>query len=404
MNDDSLSEADALRAALVDQLCDWGVIRTAPVEDAMRAVPRHLFVPQASAERAYANEAVITHRDADGVAVSSASAPGIVAAMLEQLEVEPGNKILEIGAGTGYNAALLAQLTGPTGQVTTIDIDEDVVAGARRGLAAAGCDGVEVICGDGDAGYPATAPYDRIIVTAGAWEVSPSWWEQLGPAGRLVLPLRMRGLTRSIAFEREGRHLVSRSIEMCGFVPMRGIGGVAERNIRLGENGDVILRIDDGQHADAEALASSVDGPASRSWSGVRVAGEDLDQLDFWLVSMDGFCRLIVMPQAVERGLAEPVFPWGSMGVFDEDTVAYLTRRPNSNDAERRSFELGVWAYGPRGENVAHRFADRIRTWDSERRSMNQLSIEVHPLDTDPDRSAFLSIDKRRTRIYVRTS
>lgn len=88
----------------------------------MRAVPRHLFVPDATVERAYSNEAVVTHRDADGVAVSSSSAPGVVASMLEQLDVQPGHRVLEIGAGTGYNAALLAHLADPAGEVTTVDI------------------------------------------------------------------------------------------------------------------------------------------------------------------------------------------------------------------------------------------------------------------------------------------
>ncbi|MGH3932646.1 MAG: hypothetical protein ACRDTF_22035 [Pseudonocardiaceae bacterium] len=96
----------------------------ASVEAAMRAVPRHLFIPDSPAERAYSNENIVTCRDAEGVAVSSASAPGVVAGMLEQLDVQPGHRVLEIGAGTGYNAALLAQLVGPAGQVTTVDIDD----------------------------------------------------------------------------------------------------------------------------------------------------------------------------------------------------------------------------------------------------------------------------------------
>ncbi|MGH3836113.1 MAG: hypothetical protein ACRDSF_10470, partial [Pseudonocardiaceae bacterium] len=74
-------------------------MRTTPVEAAMRAVPRHLFVPDATAGRAYSQENIVTRRDADGVAVSSASAPGVVAGMLEQLDVQPGHRVLEIGAG-----------------------------------------------------------------------------------------------------------------------------------------------------------------------------------------------------------------------------------------------------------------------------------------------------------------
>ncbi|MGH3813578.1 MAG: methyltransferase domain-containing protein [Pseudonocardiaceae bacterium] len=166
------------------------------------------------------------------MAVSSASAPGVVAGMLEQLDVAPGHRVLEIGAGTGYNAALLAHLVGAAGEVTTVDIDGEVVPRAREYLAAAGYRGVSVFCGDGEFGCAGHAPYDRIVVTAGAWDLPPAWVDQLAAGGRLVVPLRMRGLTRSFAFEREDRYCRSRSIEDCGYVPMRGAGGVAERNIR----------------------------------------------------------------------------------------------------------------------------------------------------------------------------
>jgi protein-L-isoaspartate(D-aspartate) O-methyltransferase len=169
--------AELLRMAMVDQLCGRRGVRTVPVEAAMRAVPRHLFVPDATVERAYADEAVVTHRDAEGVAVSSASAPGVVAGMLEQLDVQPGHRVLEIGAGTGYNAALLAHLAGPAGEVTTVDIDPDVARGARKGLADAGYKDVSVICGDGEFGYPGHAPYDRTIITAGAiWSGQAVGW------------------------------------------------------------------------------------------------------------------------------------------------------------------------------------------------------------------------------------
>ncbi|MEV1179505.1 methyltransferase domain-containing protein, partial [Nonomuraea sp. NPDC049784] len=182
----------AFRDAMVDKLRDWGV-RTEPVEAAMRAVPRHVFVPSATLEQAYGPDSVVTHRDENGKAISSASDPGLVASMLEQLDVQPGHRVLEIGAGTGYNAALLAELAGPEGHVTTVDIGADIVAGARRGLAAAGYDRVQVVHGDGATGHPENAPYDRIIVTAGAWDVPPAWREQLAPGGRLVVPLRVRG-------------------------------------------------------------------------------------------------------------------------------------------------------------------------------------------------------------------
>ncbi len=396
-----------LLSTMVDRLRGHGLVHSASVEMAMRAVPRHLFVPGVPVEDAYADEAIVTHRDAEGVAVSSASAPGVVAGMLDQLDVQPGHRVLEIGAGTGYNAALLAYLAGPAGEVTTVDIGEDVACGARRGLAAAGYGHVPVICGDGEFGYVDHAPYDRIIITAGAWDLPPAWWDQVAPGGRLVVPLRMRGLTRSIAFEREGGCWRSRSIEELGFVPMRGVGGVAERNIRLGDHTDITLRIDDLQPADAQALGRALDHPAALAWTGVTVPAGDFEHLDFWLAAMDGLGRLIVHSRAaVDRGLVAPVYDWGSMAVFDRDTFAYLIRRPaaNADATSRAPSELGVCAYGPGDGELANCVAGRIRAWDRDRRSIARLWIDVYPADAGAGPGGQMVIDKRHTRVIVRTA
>ena len=111
--------------------------------------------------------------------------------MLDQLHVQPGNRILEIGAGTGYNAALLAQLTGRADLVTTIDIDPDVTEQAARALVAAGYGDVHVITGDGALGHPGHAPYDRLIATVSPWDISAAWWNQLADGARLIAPLRV---------------------------------------------------------------------------------------------------------------------------------------------------------------------------------------------------------------------
>jgi len=117
--------AGDLRGELIDQICDWygllGMSLPREVDTAMRTVPRHLFAPGIPLRRAYSLDSVITKKDAGGVAVSAVSAPAVVAMMLDQLQVLPGQRILEIGSG-GYNAALLRELTGKDGSVTSIDV------------------------------------------------------------------------------------------------------------------------------------------------------------------------------------------------------------------------------------------------------------------------------------------
>ena len=212
------SNLSARHHAYVGQLKRAGQIRTAPVEAAFRAVPRHLFVPGFPLDHVYSDRAVNIKPGA------SSSQPAVYAMMLEQLQLAPGHRVLEIGAGTGYNAAMLASLVGESGQVITIDIDEELAASAREHLAAAGFGHVRVLCGDGSLGCPDAAPYDRIIVTVGAWDIAPAWREQLAPHGRLLVPLAILGPSHqvTVAFEPADDHLESVSISPCVFMMSQG--------------------------------------------------------------------------------------------------------------------------------------------------------------------------------------
>ena len=121
------------RRQLVEDLIARNALWSEPVRQAFLAVPRHPFVPRSPVDEAYrADRAIPTHFDERGVSISSSSAPTIMAIMLELLNAAPGQRVLEIGAGTGYNAALLSHLVGDAGTVTSIDIDEEVAREASR--------------------------------------------------------------------------------------------------------------------------------------------------------------------------------------------------------------------------------------------------------------------------------
>jgi protein-L-isoaspartate(D-aspartate) O-methyltransferase len=213
---------------MVRTLEAFGAIRSAAVKRAFLAVPRELFVPEVAArdgvEAVYRVEAaLVTRTDRRGIAVSSSSAPSIMAPMLEALDVEPGMRILEVGAGTGYNAALLSLVVGATGRITTIDIDPDIARTARAALKAGGYRG-RVFAGDGRAGWPRSAPFDRVIVSASSPGIPLAWRDQLVDGGLLELPLGLGGdLANQVVatFRRRGDVLVSTTVLAGGFMGLR---------------------------------------------------------------------------------------------------------------------------------------------------------------------------------------
>lgn len=178
---------------MVSALRDRDAIVSDRVAAAVSAVPRHLFAPDEPLERAYeANTTLAPKTDANGEELSVVSAAHIQAVMLEQAQIERGMNVLEIGSG-GYNAALMAELVGPEGSVTTVDIDPDIVARARVCLDTAGYDRVRLLEVDAEHGVPEYAPFDRIIVTAGAWDIPPVLLDQLAADGMIVVPLLAHG-------------------------------------------------------------------------------------------------------------------------------------------------------------------------------------------------------------------
>jgi protein-L-isoaspartate(D-aspartate) O-methyltransferase len=203
---------DVARLRMVDEQLRSRDIRDARVLDVMRKVPRHLFVPEPLRARAYEDSPLpIGYQQ-------TISQPYIVAFMTQGLEVEPAHRVLEIGTGSGYQAAVLASLAA---RVYSIEIVEPLAARARSALAAMGYKNVEVRTGNGYLGWPEHAPYDRVMVTAAPDEVPPTLVQQLRVGGLMAIPVgdarqELRILRRTAAGLETLRTLPVR------FVPMTG--------------------------------------------------------------------------------------------------------------------------------------------------------------------------------------
>lgn len=219
---DGVTNPDEALLAMIGRLRNNGSLQTSAVEEAMRTIRRHDFIDHVTVETAYADIAVIVKTTESGTAISSASQPSIVAAMLELCQLAPGQRILEIGTGTGYNAALLSSIVGPAGQVVTIELEADLAMSAKERLRRYGFTRTEVLLGDGSNGHPVVAPYDRIIVTTGAPNIAPAWRDQLREGGRLVSPVvDLNGMGSIHCLRKQHRKLEDTSTIPCGFLPMR---------------------------------------------------------------------------------------------------------------------------------------------------------------------------------------
>ncbi|MGW0656788.1 methyltransferase, FxLD system [Streptomyces umbrinus] len=362
-----------LRNRLVDHIVKTNVagLYDPRVEQAMRTVPRHDFIPGASLNDAYANQAVTIkdNPDADALPLSCASQPDVVFFMLAQLNIQPGDNILEAGAGTGYNAALMRCLAGPSGHVTTLDIHEDVAAHARQRLDNTGFTDVRVLTRDAAIGAPEYGPYDRIIATVGIWDLPGTWWDQLSIGGRLILPLRWRGLTRSVAFVKEADCLRSESVATCGFLPMIGQDG--EREGYVDPDRSIKLYWDADQAIQPLSLRQSLTEVKEHLlWTNVAVApDEPLDGIWLRLSASDpATCRITVRPEAFASAgsLHRPAIPALSPALVEGDSMAYLILEPMEVQGSKR-YRLGAAGYGPAGADLAERLCEELRAWDLDR-------------------------------------
>ena len=181
-------------------------VRDPAVVDAFARVPREHFVHAVvdeggrpvpvTLEQVYSDEALVT-RVHDGRPSSSSSQPSLMAQMLDELRLRPGHRVLEVGTGTGYNAALIATITGAP--VVTVDVQPDVIAEATAALSRVGVSTVTALLADGYLGAPGYGPFDRIVATVGIGGIPPSWLEQLTPGGLILAPIEHGGIQPCLA-------------------------------------------------------------------------------------------------------------------------------------------------------------------------------------------------------------
>ncbi|MDI3409449.1 methyltransferase, FxLD system [Streptomyces cavernicola] len=390
--------SEELRNRLVDQIVADRPL--APrVEHALRTVRREDNLPGIDLPTAYTDQAVSIKENPSGpLPLSCASVPSMVAMMLDQLDVKAGDNILEIGAGTGYNAALLDELTGPEGHVTTVDIDEDVALHARTTLNRSGHDRVRVFERDGLIGVPEHGPYTRLIGTVGLWDFPNAWWDQLADDARVVLPLRWRGQTRSIALTRHGNTLTADSVELCGFVPVIGQDG--EKTAALNTEDTVRIHYDQDQDIDPAAFDESTFSiPCTTTLSEQRIGGEESFD-GVWLratASDNRVCRVEVTPKALESGVRRPSIPMRSPALVSGGSIAYLITEREEADPQR-PFRLGAAAYGPDRDSLAQDLVAHINTWGAYRAAIPEINISAL---ADPAPDTGFTITKSESRLTL---
>lgn len=387
-----------LRARMVHELQRQHRLSDPRVAAAMRAVPRHVFVPHVEAATAYSDQAIPTHW-LNGLPTSSASQPAIVAAMLELLDPLQGASILEIGSGTGYNAALLAELVGPSGRVVSVEIQPEVASEAAAHLVAVGLENVEVVCADGFEGHAARRPYDRIIVTAGASDLAPAWVDQLARGGRLVLPLSIRGVQQCVAFIKEDEGSL-RSAAACegGFMPLQGDMANSDTRHDLPGHPGAFLGCAPDVEVDIEMVGRALLRPGPLTSLGVEADFRQVfGSLRRWFayhehrvvtltyIGQSDDPAVTSVPRLLDFAMPNAM-QWLTVGVLDDMGLAALERAglPADGDGPDAVIPLAVRPFG-RCEEAARIVGDLVESWDvAGRPGTSELRIAAYMASASP--------------------
>ncbi len=361
MSGQVLHDAEKLRQAMVSALIERGSLSDSRWIDAFHAIPRHHFVPRflVTEDRVvrevsclrdeaqwlrlvYADEPLVMAADDLG-AISSSSQPSLMAAMLGSLRCSGGERVLEIGTGSGYNAALMCHGLSDS-EVASVDIDADLVSNARSRLAELGYF-PDLANGDGEAGYPQAAPFDRLIATCSVGRVPVSWLSQMRAGGLVLVNLyQALGSGALVLLEADARSEASGHFESyrAGFMPSRNIS-----------RAQAVSLLPDHEHrASAESRPADIGGAllnddAFRMLSAFYVDAQQVMLLpedspeELWLVGQDGSWACLIE----EEGSPPTVRQGGPVSLWDRVEAAHRLWI-SLGQPDRHAFGLTVSATG----------------------------------------------------------
>jgi protein-L-isoaspartate(D-aspartate) O-methyltransferase len=377
---------------LVDTLKRKGDLRDPRIEAAFLHVPRHVFLPDIPLEEVYADEAIVIKRDPDGTPVSSSSQPSMMVIMLEQLELRPSDNVLEIGAGTGYNAAIMQYLVRPNGKVTSVEYDTTIASEAETNLQHAVMGDVTIVRGDGAQGFAPRANYDRIIATVGVWDAPRAWVRQLKPRGILVAPMWLYGMQYSAAFHLQpDGTLYSGDNRPCGFVRLRGPFAGPDVQIRLGGGNSLVLHTRESAHIDSASLHLLLSNDADTGHLGHSLSPGDITQslLPYILLHLPdhlGFASYAVVGEQQPYGIEGQGFT-----VMTQGSACFIPLRGQGH----------AYCFGSADAFLATQ--DLIAAWSAAGRpSVEQMRMRLTPVEQEkPAISAGHLFERRDHYLHV---
>ena len=368
-------------------------------------------------------------RERDGKAISSSSMPSIMAIMLEMLNLQPGQRVLEIGAGTAYNAALMAHIVGATGEVVTIDIDEDIVQDARAHLQAAGVENVQAMCSDGSLGWAEHAPYDSLILTVSSADIAPAWREQLRLGGRLVMPLQLTFFDSKLeswplppdqfllSFEWTGKVFESLDCRPCTFMDLRGdLASSESKTCRNGPQAGLSALLTN--EIDAPGIFQVLRGPAQDEETPVHLSFREMIGLCKWLALREPrFCEIYVQEGTnageIPAQLRKDATFAAAIGLCEQQTCCLLMLQEEESEQavhSKRPFKLIVRQFGAarelagqlRAQVIAWDQAGHPFIWNAEGR-MKDLRVRAWPVEAPYTPHPFDCVLSRRHTHFVFT-